>query len=61
MDGSNRLAIDDICDTLVEVRDRARREGYGLLVHLINEACEEAENIKSSINEVYESASTPRL
>jgi hypothetical protein len=35
MDRSNRLAIDDICDTLVEVRDRASREGYGLLVHLI--------------------------
>ncbi len=32
MDGSNRLAIDDICDILVEVRDRASREGYGLLV-----------------------------
>ena len=27
MDGSNRPAIDDICDTLGEVRDRASREG----------------------------------
>lgn len=60
MDGSNRPAIDDICDTLGEVRDRASREGYGLLVHLINEAIEEAENIKSSISVVYESASSPR-
>jgi len=27
MDGSNRLAIDDIYDTLVEVRDKASHEG----------------------------------
>jgi hypothetical protein len=45
MDGSNSLAIDDICDILVEVRDRASREGYGLLLHLINEAFEEAASL----------------
>lgn len=51
MDGSNRLAIDDICDTLVEVRDKAILQGYGLLVHLINEAIEEAGSIRVTINE----------
>jgi hypothetical protein len=60
MDGSNRLAIDDICDILVEVRDRASREGYGLLVHLIDEAFEEAASLRSSIGEVDESCSLPR-
>ncbi|MBB3146135.1 hypothetical protein FHS21_002550 [Phyllobacterium trifolii] len=60
MDGSNRLAIDDICDILVEVRDRASPEGYGLLVHLIDEAFEEAASLRSSIGEVDESCSLPR-
>ncbi|MBZ9656598.1 hypothetical protein [Phyllobacterium lublinensis] len=54
MDRPNRLAIDDICDILVEVRDRAHHEGYGLLQHLINEAFEEARQIRASINEVGE-------